>query len=128
MSERKTLKNLDLYHLEVKRYFSEIVANMNPLPGVIKTWESTKTKEKIDKIKEALDSLKEELLTSVPKDSFRMEDLIDYMVILLQGHVPDAPGETISKRVADILTTAKVGEVRYKTVLQRMTRRKQRKT
>ncbi|MBM4276174.1 MAG: hypothetical protein FJ134_17230 [Deltaproteobacteria bacterium] len=111
-----------------KRYFSIIVMNMNPLPGVVKTWGSPKIKEKIEKIKGALGSLKEELLSNVPDDFFKMEDLIDYLVNVLQRHVPEAPGETIAKRVADILGTAKVGDVRYQTVLQRMTRRKQRRT
>jgi hypothetical protein len=118
----------DFYQTEVKGYLSEFVKNMNPLPGVIEIWGSPKTKDKIDNIKEGLESLKEELLINVPGDSFRLEDPIDYMVNVLQRHVPDAPGETIAKRVADILKTTKVGVVRYQTVLQRMTRRKQRKT
>lgn len=124
----RNLENLDFYQGEVKRYFSEIVVNMNPLPGVIKTWGSHRIKEKIDKIKAALDSLKEELLANVPEDYFRMEDLIDYLVNVLQRHVPEAPGETIAKRVSDILKTAQIGEVPYKTIYQRMTRKKQQST
>lgn len=124
----KNLQDLDFYQAEVKRYFSEIVMNMNPLPGVIKPWENPRTNEKIEKIKVALDSLKEELLVNVPEDSFRMEDFIDYLVNVFQRHVPEAPGETIARRVADILKIANVGDIRYQTVLQRMTRRKQQKT
>ena len=102
---------------------------MKPLPGVIKTWGNPKIMEKIDKIKAALDSLKEELLINVPEDFFRMEDLIDYLVNTLQRYVPEkTPGETIARRVADILKIANVGDVRYQTVLQRMTRRKKQKT
>lgn len=124
----RNLQDLDFYQTEVKCYFSEIVMNMNPLPGVIKTWGKPKTKGKIEKLKAAMDSLKEELLVNVPRDSFRMEDLIDYLVNVLQRHVAEAPGETIAKRVADILKIANVGDVRYQTVLQRMTRRKQKRT
>jgi hypothetical protein len=128
VSERN-LKDLDFYQGEVKYYFSVIVMNMKPLPGVIKTWGNPSIKEKIKKIKGSLDSLKEELLTNVPDDFFKMEDLIDYLVNVLQRQVPDkTPGETIARRVADILKIANFGDVRYQTVLQRMTRRKQQRT
>ena len=122
------LKDLDFYQGEVKRFFSEIVLNMNPLPGVIKAWGSHRIKEKIEKIKAALDSLKEELLTNVPEDYFTMIDLIDYMVNVLQRHVPEAPDQTIAERVADILKVAHIGDVSYKTILQRIYRRKQKRT
>lgn len=119
------LENFDFYQADVKRCFSMIVMNMNPLPGVIKTWGGPKTKERIEKIKGSLESLKKELLASIPDDFFKMEDLIDYLVNLLQRHVLQAPGETIAKRVADILKVAEIGDIPYKTIYQRMTRRKQ---
>ncbi len=124
----ENLKDVDFSQEEVKRYFSIIMMNMNPLPGVIKNWGSPRTKEKIEKIKGSLDSLKEELLANVPDDFFKMEDLIDYLVNVLQRHVPKAPGETIARRVADILKMAEIGDVQYKTIYQRMTRRKQQST
>lgn len=99
--------------------------NIKPLPGVIKTWRSPRTKRKIEKTKGSLEKLKDELLANVPDDFFRMEDLIDYLVNALQRHVPEAPGETIARRVADILKMAEVGDVPYKTIYQRMTRTKQ---
>jgi hypothetical protein len=124
----ETLENVDFSREEVKHYFSIIMMNLNPLPGVFKTWGSPRVKEKIEKIKRALDSLKEELLATVPEDPFRMEDLINYLVNVLQSHVPEAPGETIAKRVADILKMAQIGDIPYKTIYQRMTRRKQQST
>jgi hypothetical protein len=124
----ETLENVDFFREEVKHYFSIIMMNLNPLPGVFKTWGSPRIKEKIEKIKRALDSLKEELLATVPEDPFRMEDLINYLVNVLQSHVPEAPGETIAKRVADILKMAQIGDIPYKTIYQRMTRRKQQST
>lgn len=121
-------QNYDFYQTDTKRFFSEIVTDMNPLPGVVKTWGNPRTKEKIGKIQEELDSLREELLINLPEDSFRMDDPIDYMVNVLQRHVQEAPGETIAKRVADILKIAHIGDVPYKTVLQRINRRKQQRT
>ena len=119
------LKDVDFYQEDVKRYFSIVVMNMNPLPGVIKTWGNPRTKEKIEKIVGSLESLKEELLANVPNDFFKMEDLIDYLVNVLQRHVPEAPGETVARRVGDILKMAEIGDVPHKTIYQRMTRRKQ---
>lgn len=121
----RNLKNLDFHEEKVKYYFSVIVMNIKPLPGVIKTWGNPRIMKKIDKIKAALDSLKQELLINVPEDFFKMEDLIDYLVNVLQRHVPEAPKETIAKKVADILKMAQIGDVPYKTIYQRMTRRKQ---
>lgn len=122
------LKDVDFHQEEVKRYFSIIVMEMNPLPGVVKTWGSPRTMKKIENIKEALENLQEEMLANVPDDFFKMEDLIDYLVNVLQKHVPKAPGETIAKRVVDILKFSCEVDVTYKTIYQRITRRKQQST
>ena len=122
------LKDSDFYQTEVKLYFSMIVMSMNPLPGVIKTWINHKIKKKINKIKADMDGLKKELLVSVPEDFFRMEDIIDYWANVLQRNVPEAPEETIARRVVDLFNIANIEDVRYQTVLQRIYRRKQKTT
>jgi hypothetical protein len=114
--------------MEVKRYFSGNVMKLNPLPGVIKTWGNPGTKEKIEKIKAALNSLKEELLVNVPVDSFKMEDLMDYLVNVFRRLVPEAPDQNIAARATDILKVAHIKDVSYKTILQRIYRRKQKRT
>jgi hypothetical protein len=72
--------------------------------------------------------LKKELLVDLPKNSFRLEDPIDYMFNVLRHHVPEAPDQTIAERVTDILKLAHIGEVSHKTVLQRIYRRKQQRS
>jgi hypothetical protein len=124
----RNLKDYDVYQTEIKRYVSEIVTNMNPLPGVIETWGNPRTKEKIDKIKEDLETLKKGLLDNLPEKFFKLKDPIDYMVSILQKHVPEAPEETVAKRVVDILKVSNIADARYQTVLQRMYRKKQKRT
>lgn len=113
------LEDLDFYQVAVKRLFSEIMLNINPLPGVIITWGSPKIKQGIDEIKTALDNLKEKLLANVPADYFRMENLINYLVNVLQRHVPASSKENIARRVADILKLSYNADVSYKTTAVR---------
>jgi hypothetical protein len=118
----------DFHKREITRSFGRIVADISHLSGLIEPFAKPKTKEKIREIQTALASLKKKLLANLPKGFFKIEDPIDYMVDALQKHVPEAPEETIAKRVVDILRISEIGEVSYKTILQRINRRKQETT
>ena len=109
---------------QITQCFGRMIADMSYLGGFVEFFAKTKMKEKIGKIQTELASLKEELLANLPMDSFKLEDPIDYMVNVLQKHVQEAPGETIARRVADILKLSHNVDVSYKTIYQRMTRRK----
>ena len=100
------------------------MADMGYIGGLIEPFPKSKTKEKIRKIQEELASLKRELLANLPKDSFKLGDPIDYIVNVLQKHVSEVPDETIAKRAADLLKISGIGEVSYKTILQRINRGK----
>ena len=114
---------------EIKRHFSRMAVNIDHLSRFIETWTKPKTKNKIDKIKAELDSLQKELLVHLPEKFFSLKDPIDYMINVLQKHVPEAPEETVAKRVVDILKISNISDdARYQTVLQRMYRKKQKRT
>jgi len=114
----------DFHKREVPRSFGRIMADMGYIGGLIEPFPKSKTKEKIRKIQEELASLKRELLANLPKDSFKLGDPIDYIVNVLQKHVSEVPDETIAKRAADLLKISGIGEVSYKTILQRINRGK----
>jgi hypothetical protein len=76
----------------VNRCFHQLMTDMNYLSEFIEPYVKTRTKEKIDKIQAELDSLRDDLLVNLPKDSFRLEDPIDYMINVLQRLVPEATG------------------------------------
>jgi hypothetical protein len=129
IEKERNQRALDFLQKEVNRYFSQVVENMDFLSRVIEPWAKPKTKEKIDKIKGELDSLKEELWGSLPKDSFKLEDPINYMFNLLQKQAPNAPEETIAKRVKEILEISNIGKkVRHKSILQKRWRKKKKST
>lgn len=116
------------FHKEINRHFSRMAVNIDDLSRLIGILAKPKTITKLDKIKAEFDSLQKELLVHLPENFFRLKDPIDYMINVLQRHVTEVPDQTIAERVTDILKISDIGDARYKTVLQRMTRRKQQRT